>query len=343
MQKRISHTDRCCGALYGMFIGDALAMPVHWYYDTRSLQQDYGVVENYVAPRNPHPDSILHRSRFVPTSPQADILHEQSQYWGKSGIHYHQFLKAGENTLNLKLARELLMQLSTGAGYSAKLWLQRMAEYMTTPGNHNDTYIEEYLRYFFASYGTGIPLAQCGRDDEKHIGGFSLMLPLLIALSSNPEKAEISAVAHLQLTHGGEMMRIWGAFLCSFLQGVLHGAAYEKSFAQAVETYPVDMDYGELKALQAYPDKTVVCRHFSSACYVHLSVPATMYLALKYEDNPKQALIANTMCGGDNCGRGAVLGAILGARHGMDGWPHRWVENLVDPPPVEKLFPDEAP
>lgn len=339
MQEHVSHSNRCLGSLYGMFIGDALAMPVHWYYNTLALQMDYGRVEDYKAPRNPHPDSILHRSRFVPKNKQADILHDQSQYWGKPGIHYHQFLKPGENTLNIKLARELLVQLSSGTEYSTKLWLQRMIEYLTSPGNHNDTYIEEYLRHFFTNYGEGISPEKCGRQDEKHIGGFTQMLPLLITLSNNPEQAHDAASKHLQLTHGGETMRRWGGFLCSCILGLLHGATLEESFARGLETSPVDMDYEELKALQAYPDETVVCRHFSSACYVHLSIPATMYLALKYENDPEKALIINTMCGGDNCGRGAVLGAILGAIYGMDCWPRRWTENLTNPPPELAILP----
>jgi ADP-ribosylglycohydrolase len=30
------------GCLVGFYIGDALAMPVHWYYDLRQLVSDYG-------------------------------------------------------------------------------------------------------------------------------------------------------------------------------------------------------------------------------------------------------------------------------------------------------------
>ena len=48
------------GALYGLCIGDALAMPVHWYYNRQSLLEDYGRVTDYVTPRNPHPDSELY-------------------------------------------------------------------------------------------------------------------------------------------------------------------------------------------------------------------------------------------------------------------------------------------
>ena len=100
--------SRCQGALYGLYIGDALAMPVHWYYDRAAIKRDYGMVRDYLAPKNPHPDSILWRSSYRPINEKADILHEQIQYWGRPGVHYHQFLQAGENTLNVKLCRELI-------------------------------------------------------------------------------------------------------------------------------------------------------------------------------------------------------------------------------------------
>jgi hypothetical protein len=33
--------------MWGMYIGDALAMPVHWYYDTNQLRRDFGQIAKY--------------------------------------------------------------------------------------------------------------------------------------------------------------------------------------------------------------------------------------------------------------------------------------------------------
>lgn len=64
-----------------------------------------------------------------------------------------------------------------------------------------------------------------------------------------------------------------------------------------------------------------------------------MFLAVKYEHSPEKAMIANTMCGGDNVGRGAVLGALLGAKNGSKGWPAQWVDGLWQPPlDIEHIF-----
>jgi ADP-ribosyl-[dinitrogen reductase] hydrolase len=43
--------DRIIGSLIGFYVGDALAMPVHWYYDTNQLRQDFGSITKYEAPK----------------------------------------------------------------------------------------------------------------------------------------------------------------------------------------------------------------------------------------------------------------------------------------------------
>ena len=155
-------------AILSLYIGDALAMPVHWYYDRLALHRDYGTVKDYMAPKNPHPDSILWRSTYSPLNAKGEILHDQAAYWGKPGIHYHQFLQAGENTLNLKLCTLLIESLNQSGDYDADDYLKRYIDYMTTPGNHRDTYVEEYHRHFFTLYARGKSPRKCGIK-EKHI------------------------------------------------------------------------------------------------------------------------------------------------------------------------------
>lgn len=41
-----------------------------------------------------------------------------------------------------------------------------------------------------------------------------------------------------------------------------------------------------------------------------------MFLALEFSDSPNEGLVANANCGGENCHRGAALGALLGASAG---------------------------
>jgi hypothetical protein len=41
-QQSTAHASRSRGALYGLYIAGALAMPVHWYFDRQALFRDYG-------------------------------------------------------------------------------------------------------------------------------------------------------------------------------------------------------------------------------------------------------------------------------------------------------------
>lgn len=43
----------------GVYIADALSMPVHWYYDPKVLQRDFGRITKYEAPKEKHPGSIM--------------------------------------------------------------------------------------------------------------------------------------------------------------------------------------------------------------------------------------------------------------------------------------------
>jgi ADP-ribosyl-[dinitrogen reductase] hydrolase len=114
----------------------------------------------------PHPGSILSYKSYEPRNKKGEILHDQAQYWGEKGIHYHQFLKAGENTLNLKIVRLLIDSLNEADGYDADDYLERYISFMTTPGNHRDTYVEEYHRHFFTQYAKGTLSRKCELEEN---------------------------------------------------------------------------------------------------------------------------------------------------------------------------------
>ena len=166
------------GMLWGSLVSDALAMPAHWYYQRDAIIRDYGVMGDYRTPTNPHPDSILWRSHYEPLNDRGEILHEQAVFWGKRGIHYHQFLEAGENTLNAQLALMLAEQIKKQGGYIPSTFLEAYCDFMLTPGSHRDTYLEECHRRFFEAHARGRALERCGAVDG-HIGGLFSVAPLV--------------------------------------------------------------------------------------------------------------------------------------------------------------------
>jgi ADP-ribosylglycohydrolase len=319
-----------------MWIGDALSMPVHWYYDRNALFRDYGRVTSYMPPLPQHPDSILWRSEYRAPSPKGEILHDQARYWGRKNVHYHQFLRAGENTLNIRIAGLLVDSLREKGGYRPEDFLDRYVRFMTTPGSHNDTYIEECHRNFFANYARGKPPTRCGTE-EKHIGGLSGVVPVTVFYRDDPERAREAALRHLSLTHPGDRMRTAGTLIVDLLLALLRGETLQGAILSQVAAQANPLMGHPYGKWMVEEDERIVGRRLSTACYVEHAVPAVIFLAMKYHDDPEAALIANTNLGGDNCGRGAVLGALLGAAHGKDAFPERWIRHLLDPPP--ELFP----
>ena len=309
-------------ALLGALAADALAMPVHWYYDRTALVRDYGEVTSYLAPRNPHADSILWRSSYTALNERGDILHEQAPYWGQRGVHYHQFLKAGENTLNFQLAARLYTQTVALGRYDADAWLASYVDFMLTTGNHRDTYVEECHREFFTNYARGRKPRSCGVADV-HIGGLSAVPALFAALEGTAVDVAAAVQEHVALTHKDRGVLRAADGLVRILEAVRAGQALRP----AILAHAADwISAAKVAAWSQEADETVVGRRLSPACYIPDAFPAALYLAWKYADDFSAGIIANARVGGDGCHRGAVVGALLGEANGV---PSRWCDGLV--------------
>lgn len=202
--------DRIAGALWGMHIGDALAMPSHWFYGgNRQVQQTYGGdISGYVKPPMELQGSIMNKSNtggagrggFDGEIIGAVINHDKKKYWspGKS-IHYHCTLKAGENTLDCDIAQLCYNNIAANGGsLSPSTFVQRYVEFMTTPGTHNDCYAATYHRMFFANRESGKPLEQCPDNDGHNVDtqdGLTVTIPVALATAAMPENEAQRAIA----------------------------------------------------------------------------------------------------------------------------------------------------
>lgn len=309
-------------AYYGSLAADAVSMPVHWYYDREALRNEYGDISTYLAPKNPHTGSILWRSQYTALNEKGEILHDQAKFWGQRGIHYHQFLTAGENTLNFQLAAELAHLCEKNGGYDPDEWLTRYIDFMLTPGKHRDTYLEEYHRGFFTKYSQGKVPRKCSINDE-HIGGLAQVAALCFILQ-DLDLSELRAAVkeHVGLTHAHANVLRAADTLVRLLFRIREGMPLREAIQYEAGDW---ISCTKAEHWSAQPDTHVIGQRYSPACYIAESMPASLYLAWKYHDDFSAAIIANTMVGGDNCHRGAVVGALLGAACGV---PEKWLKGL---------------
>ena len=313
-------------AYQATLLADALSMPVHWYYNRKKIDTDYGAIDTFHTPKAFHPDSIFWRSSYEIINQKADILHAHKSHWGTPNVHYHLGLKAGENTLNFKLAKALYKQVQNNKNYDPETWLKLYVELMLDPTFQTDPYVEEYHRGFFSRYASGKKLLKCGIKDE-HIGGLA-QVPALLAASVSTgvhdrEKLREIVKQHVALTHRHSNVLRAADCLTRLLWAVAHDIdpheAIKKEagdwFSSKKATPWLNMD-----------DRTIIGNRYSPACYIDQAFPASIYLVFKYKNDLKSGIQANAEVGGDNCHRAAVVAALLAIQSNQN------LENLFPMP-----------
>lgn len=340
----LTTAQRLRGALWGMFAGDALAMPVHWYYDTGAIKRDFGVLRDYQQPKDFHPDSIMSLSSTGKAGRGVQdgdviggtILKGKKHHWGQPNRHYHQGMHAGDNTLNLLCARVLLRSINATGRYEPANFLRDYVAFMTAEGSHNDTYAESYHRDFFANYMHGVPPERCAGasgHDTASVGGL-VSLPLVVfslLRHSSPAEANAVAMSHLRLTHSSVELERYAAELFSLLLSLMQVPAPDLATMACASAQQLGFPLAALlKRVDAeqLTDQHVIGGMISPACYIEHSMPAVLYLSARYSNDFEGAMVANNHVGGDNCHRGALLGAILGAALGENAIPQRWITGL---------------
>jgi ADP-ribosylglycohydrolase len=336
--------ERLRGMLWGMFVGDALSMPVHWYYDVAALQRDFGTVRDYQTPRESHPSSIMSLASTGAAGRGSQegevvgrvILHGKKHLWGQRNQHYHAGLQAGDNTLNLLCVRVLLQTMNTTGRYDAGDFLRAYIAFMTTPDSHDDTYAESYHRDFFANYAQGVSPERCAGaegHDTASIGGLVALPPVIVAAmrEDDPAAVDRTSLTHLRLTHRSAKLERYASALGQLLTRLLQDRAVNVAplACAAAESFGFPAKrVVERMNRERRSDLHVIGNQLSPACYIEHSFPAVLYLAARYADDFEAALVANTNVGGDNCHRGAVLGGIMGAALGYQAIPERWIQGL---------------
>lgn len=171
---------RLRGALCGMLLGDALAVPTHYYPDRSSIEKELGPLgarHGFRAPPALHPRALLESARYTG---EIDILHSARRFYSKprradgKGYHPHRGLAAGENTLSAQLGLRVLLdttlraEASGGSAAFVPLFLEAMRSFLVAegpegePASHNDVWTPPWLRSYFERLSAAEAAARVG-------------------------------------------------------------------------------------------------------------------------------------------------------------------------------------
>ncbi|WOO42811.1 ADP-ribosylglycohydrolase family protein [Rubellicoccus peritrichatus] len=334
---QVAFTSRLYGAFWGFFLGEALGVPGHGYSTARQLRNDYGWINDFVQPRFPHPESSLFRTHYEVINEKNNILHGRDVEWRKPGTHYHQNLLPGENALEAKLAALLIESICTQGHYDEEAYRELFLDFMLTPGKHSDTYIPTAYRDFFAKYARGKAIDSCA-DESMRVGGLMQALPLIWLTPYEPEKSAKAMRQRLALTHPGHALSNSAEVLAQVFADLFNGVSIETALLTNLrEKHHPYLNYPFRRWIDNHSDEDVAFKHLRTGASIDDAMPLVFYLVLKYNQDTEAALLASANLGGETCGRGAILGALLGAANGCEDIPGELVQKMAHFDELEAL------
>jgi ADP-ribosylglycohydrolase len=337
----ITLTDRAQGALMGAFIGDALALGPHWYYDLDELKATYG---NWISDY---------------TTPQPG--------------RYHGGMKAGQASQAGILLELTLRSLTECGHYDEADFCRRMdtelfphldGTPMNGPGGYTSQSIREAWR---KRVGDGLPWGQVGGNaDNTEAAERTLAIAVRYALHPAELAQAVTRNTLLTQTDGTvvAMTVAYGAVLGMLIEGhALDGELSGKLMARvkAGELPFHTVTSGKLQGpkrgeaeaspagLFSSPDALLtpsfiaraardpgitiepashVSLLYGMSCAVYNQFPAAYYLAARFKDDFESAVLHAVNGGGQNQARAILTGALVGAQVGLAGIPNRFMEGL---------------
>lgn len=335
--------DRAAGAIMGAFIGDALALGPHWYYDLDELHRDYGEwITDY-------------------TDPQPG--------------RYHSGLKAGQLSQAGFILKLTLNSLVDCGQYDEEDFCRRMDSELfpllngtpvNGPGGYTSQSIREAWRRRVVEKR---PWGQTGgHADDTEATERTLALAIRYAL--NPTQLATTISDNTMLTQTDEtvvaMTVAYGAVLGMLVQGHALNTHLSGKLMRLVNKGELPFHHITSDNLQppkpgvpdtphfgrfSSPDALLTPSYMAAAaidpdiriepawkvsivygmpCAIYHQLPAVYYLSSRFHDDFESAILHAVNGGGQNQARAILTGALVGAQVGFSQIPRRFVTGLKD-------------
>ena len=334
--------DRAVGAVMGAFIGDALALGPHWYYDLDALHAEFGPwISDYSAPRP-----------------------------GR----YHAGLPAGASTQAGWLLELTLCSLAERGGYDESDFCRRVDDELFSridgtplcgPGGYTSQSIREAWRL---RVGHGLPWGEVGGYADTTEAA-ERVLAIAVRDALQPARLARDVASNAALTQIDPTVLALTVAYCSVLGLLLQGHALDESISgklmdlvrsgqlpfhtvtgagEAVVTRDSEKprrtagDFASPDALLT-PSNIARAAHdpgvriepawkaslvYGMPCAVYHQFPAVYYLAARFGADFESAVLHAVNGGGQNQARAMLVGALCGAIGGLDAIPQRWIGGL---------------
>ncbi|MBN2418902.1 MAG: ADP-ribosylglycohydrolase family protein [Deltaproteobacteria bacterium] len=333
--------DRAAGAIMGAFIGDALGLGPHWYYDTDELHREFGEwIDGYTDPRPGH---------------------------------YHYGMKAGQLSQTGFILLLTLRSLVEYGEYNEEDFCRRM-DYelfplldgtpVSGPGNYTSQSIREAWR---RRVQQKLPWGKTGGHADT-TEAIERTIAIAVRYALNPAKLASAITSNTILTQVDDtvvsMTVAFGAVLGLLIQGNRLDQDISGKLMKLVKSgdlpfHSVVRDnmqpprHGDpdppragrfaspdaltspscMARAASDPDISIqpawkVSTVYGMSCVIYHMLPAAYYLAARFHNDFEAAVLHAVNGGGQNQARAILTAALTGAQTGLSGIPKRFIEGL---------------
>ena len=339
MNSNSNHADRAAGCIVGAFVGDALGLGPHWYYDLDELRRDFGPwIVGYTAPR--------------------------------SGAKYHAGMKAGELSQTGIIMRMLLRSLAERGTYEETDFTRRLDEELlpklsadpfSGPGGYTN---HSFRQVWQARVVEKKAWAEAGGNADTSEAAERVSI-LAAAFATDPYLAAKHALDCCRLTQTDPLVAQQSVGFACVLAALVRGETFDEqlsdklmelvgngtlpfvvktSIAAAGENAKPSFGFPSPDALllpswiaQAAHDPGIriepawkVSLVYGMSCAINFVLPCAYHLAARFPGDFAGAVLHAINGGGQNMSRACLTGALVGAQAGLSAIPARFIEGLAD-------------
>lgn len=346
--------DRAAGAIMGAFIGDALGLGPHWYYDLAVLRGDYGEwITTYADP--------------------------------KPG-RYHSGLKAGQLSQGGIILRLMLRSLVECGDYDETDFCRRMDQDILPllngmPVNGPGGYTQQSIRDAWRKrVQQNLPWGEQTGGPADTTEAIGRTLALAVRYAYQPREMAAAIASNTRLTQNDQtvvaLTVAYGAVLGLLVQGdkldsSLSGKLLRLARARKLpfhtmahtDLQPPQKDRPLESGFFISPDALLTPSYvagtatdpdvridpawkvslvYGMTCAIYHQLPAAYHLAARFPDDFELAVLHAVNGGGENQARAVLTGALVGAQTGLSGIPRRFLEGLDETDLLQHLTMDLA-
>jgi len=281
------------GLVFGAFVADSFSLGPHWIYDCAEIRKRFEPLNDFQAPA----------TSYHPGKMAGDQTHLGDQAW--------------------LLAQSLQ---ETGGIFQPANFMNHWQKFWSNPSTVS--YRDKATRTTLDNIARGIDPMDAGAASTE-LAGIARGAPLAaIVLACGGDAASVAAALSDQasLTHESFLCDEAAHFLGLLLRGVCSGQTVNETLNEALLLAGPDVRAliakADNPALQSLSTAAAV-EQLGQSCDLSAALPASI-LILRRATSYENAIIENALSGGDSAARGLLIGAVLGAAHGIESLPQRW-------------------